>query len=486
MTFKELFGLTVVPLMMLSSIVAACGFKRLRDVFFILLVFLAPMIERVDVNFVSREWYRGTSRGFEVSLLDVLAIGLLVSALVAPRRGESRGFWPACFGVMLLFFAYCCFNVAVADPRIFGCFGLFEMLRGCIVMLAVAFYLRTERELRIFLLTLGLLVCYEGLLALRQRYWLGVHRVPGTIDDSNSLSVFLCLTAPIFVAVLNSRLPVGYKLLAVAAIPLACVAEIMTISRAGVVIMGLVLFGTAVTTMSIHLTPRKVIIALVVAIGVSAVLAKSWKTLESRFKETNLEEEYHNKRKLGRGYYIRIARAMATDRPFGVGLNNWSYWASDHYGPLLGYQFVPYRGTELEPTTLIPDSSNVDEAQAAPAHSLGALTTGELGYPGLVIFVLVWLRWLQIGATFLWRRRRDPMVRIGVGLFFGFCGLFLQSLTEWVFWQAPIFYTFNIVLGVLVSLHHKKRKSIIAERVGSLELDPEMVPSESIETGANA
>src|SRR5215472_9741771 len=243
MTFKELFGLTVVPLMMLSSIVAACAFKRLRDVFFVLLVFLAPMIERIDVNFVSHEWYRGTSRGFEVSLLDVLAIGLLVSSLLFPRRGESRGFWPAGLGLMLLFFAYCCFNVAVSDPQIFGSFGLFEMVRGCIVMLAVAFYLRTERELRLFLLTLGLLVCYEGLLALRQRYLLGVHRVPGTIDDSNSLSVFLCLTAPIFVAVLNSRVPVGYKLLAVAAIPLAGVAEIMTISRAGVVIMGIILFG---------------------------------------------------------------------------------------------------------------------------------------------------------------------------------------------------------------------------------------------------
>jgi hypothetical protein len=78
------------------------------------------------------------------------------------------------------------------------------------------------------------------------------------------------------------------------------------------------------------------------------------------------------------------------------------------------------------------------------------------------------------------------MVRIGVGIFFGFCGLFLQSLTEWVFWQAPIFYTFNIVLGVLLSLHHKKRKSIIAERVGALELDQEMVPSENLEAEATA
>src|SRR5215472_11659622 len=124
MTFKELFGLTVVPLMMLSSIVAACAFKRLRDIFFILLVFLAPMIERVDVNFVSREWYRGTSRGFEVSMLDIISASLLVSSILVPRRGESRAYWPASFGWMLVFFCYAAFNVAICEPKLFALFEL--------------------------------------------------------------------------------------------------------------------------------------------------------------------------------------------------------------------------------------------------------------------------------------------------------------------------------------------------------------------------
>src|SRR5438105_2005881 len=82
---------------------------------------------------------------------------------------------------------------------------------------------------------------------------------------------------------------------------------------------------------------------------------------------------------LGRGYYIRVAAAIAEDRWFGVGLNNWSYWVSQKYGPMLGYRFVPYRGMDKDPSLVIPPGSNVDEAQAAPAHSLAALTVGELG-----------------------------------------------------------------------------------------------------------
>src|SRR5947209_4815098 len=161
MDLKTLFGLTVIPAGFLGAMVAASLFKWIRDLFFVLLVFLSPLIERLDLNYVSRDWYRGTSRGFEVAVSDILALSILVGTLVAPRRGygrdkvedkvtdlwrESRAFWPASLGLMLLFFLYACFNVAISEPKLWGLFELFRMLRGLILVLAVAFYLRSERE----------------------------------------------------------------------------------------------------------------------------------------------------------------------------------------------------------------------------------------------------------------------------------------------------------------------------------------------------
>ena len=71
-----------------------------------------------------------------------------------------------------------------------------------------------------------------------------------------------------------------------------------------------------------------------------------------------------------------------------------------------------------------------------------------------------------MGASFLWPRTTDPMRRIGVGIFFGMCGTFFQSLTEWVFHQTPIFFTFNILLGVLASLclHQEMRAARPAKK----------------------
>ena len=118
------------------------------------------MTEDCDINFVSRDFYRGTTRGFEFSLVDILSISLLLSALLVPRRDQSRGYWPASLGLMILFFCYACINVGMADPKLFGLFELSKMVRGMTIFLAVAFYLRTERELRIFILASGLVVCY--------------------------------------------------------------------------------------------------------------------------------------------------------------------------------------------------------------------------------------------------------------------------------------------------------------------------------------
>jgi hypothetical protein len=147
---------------------------------------------------------------------------------------------------------------------------------------------------------------------------------------------------------------------------------------------------------------------------------------------------------------------IVADHFWGIGLNNWSYWVSKTYGARQGFIYGDYDKIHSLAERLAAPDVNF----AAPAHSLGALTLGELGVPGLFVFALVWLRWFQIGARFLRRRLIDPMHRLGVGIFFGTCGIFLQSLTEWVYRQTPIFITFHILIGTLAGLYYYKQKGI--------------------------
>ncbi len=456
---KELFGLTVIPAAFFGGTVVACASKRIRDLFFVVLVFSCCLIERLDLNFVSHDWYRGTSRGFEVAVLDVLSVSLLISSVLFPRDGYRRFYWPPAFGLMLLFFFYACFNVAVSDPKLFGLFELSRMFRGLVLVLAVAFYVQSAREVRLLVLGLAAMLIFESLLGLKQRYLEGVHRVPGTLIESNSLSVLLCTVTPVMVAAAASKIPRALRWICLGAIPLACVAEILTISRAGVMILGSVLFATALATVPLRFNLRTVCASLLILLGTAGLIAKSWKTLGERFHESTFKQEYENKKNLGRGYYLRIAAAIASDRILGVGLNNWSYWVSNEYGPRLGYRFVPYAGVDHVPSDQVPPTSNVDMAQAAPAHCLGALTLGELGIPGLFLLFLLWVRWFQMGGSFLSPKIYDPLRQIGVGIFFGSWGMFLQNLTEWVFRHVPLYYTFHVMLGALISLYYLRRQA---------------------------
>lgn len=461
--YKTIFGIVVLPAMILCATVLAIFSRRLRELFFFLFTLLCLRMDHLNVNFVSREWYRGTSRGFEVSLLDVLSVAVFAGSLIRPYPGRPRWYWPASFGLMLVYFVYCVFSVTISDPQLFGLFELTKILRGFIVFLAAALFVRSSRELNIMVFALACVACWQGVVTLQQRYLDGFYRVEGTIGNPNSLSMFLCMITPLLVAAFNAEGPRLLKALCAAGMLGALVAVLLTISRAGTATLVVVMLGSVLACASFKFTLKKMAIGLLGFAIAGGLFAKAWSTIEARYDETTLADEYKKGHTQNRGYYIKIAEAIAQDRFFGVGLNNWSYHVSNEYGPQLGWQFVPYIGTENWPSDKVPPGRDIDAAQAAPAHNLGALTLGELGIPGFIIFTLLWMRWFQMGASFLFWRVPDPTLRLGAGIFFCTCGIFMQSLTEWVYRQTAIFFTFHILMGALASMYQLKRERKLQE-----------------------
>src|SRR3954468_21470406 len=159
--------------------------KLARDIAFFLMVACAVVTDRMDITFLSHFWYRGSSRGLEVLLLDLLALSVLCGSILTPRRGNPRFFWPASFGLMLVLFAYACFSVSISWPKVYGEFELTKMFRGLIFFLAAALYVRSTRELTILVCALCCAVCFEGGLAIKQRVLGGMDRVPGTVNHED-------------------------------------------------------------------------------------------------------------------------------------------------------------------------------------------------------------------------------------------------------------------------------------------------------------
>lgn len=435
------------------GILVASQWRKFHDFVFMFLVFGTCMPSGLfgfptDINFLSREWYRGTTRGVEVSYLDLLAIILLVSSVAVRSKEGRKLFWPPSLALLLAYFAWCLCSVALlSDPWIFGLFELTKLARAILLFAAVAAYIRSPREVNVFVWALVLTILYQAGICLRDRYLFSVHRVRGTLGHPNSLSMYCLQCVPIFIAAMFARdtskaLRIACTLAYIGAG--GCI--LLTISRTG--FLSLILLSAAgfALFMGLRITPGKVAMAALGCLLVLFMVAKSWDTMMSRLGGTNLTEEYLSDDG-DRGSYFRQGIPAISDNPLtGVGLNNWSWWITNRYGITDRPDYEPYISTFVA-----PDDVN---ATAAPAHNLYLLTTTELGWPGLLLFAVVLVRWAWMSGKVIFRKH-DLLVdgvRLGAALSLG--GVLLQSWTEWEFRQTPMYFLGHIVMGVAAALYY--------------------------------
>jgi hypothetical protein len=421
--------------------------RRARDLAFAALVFGTTLSDRLDINFLSREWYRGTTRGIEVSFVDFLALCVLLGALLAARRERFRPYWPSSMFAMLAYLCYACINVAFSEPRLFGLFELTKIVRGVVVFLAAAYFVRGRREVKILLWAICIAVAFESGLALWDRYVLGMHRISGTLNHPNLLSMYCCIATGLLIPQGLSAAPARLRALYGVCAVLAAGCVILTVSRMGVLTLAVVASVAVFSSVGLRLTVRNVVALVVVAVIAGGMFAKSWQTLADRYEEVSLETEYFDESTGGRGIYFRQLVPIIRERFFGVGLNNWSYWVSLKYGAEIGARYAPYDVVAGETTG----------EQAAPAHNLAVLTIGELGWPGLVLLCCIWAQWFWMGAVFLVRQRTDVVTRYGIGAFCAMLAIFLQSLTEWEFRNTKIFLFAHIIMGALAAIYFSNR-----------------------------
>lgn len=458
MQMKDLIGMVGVPMAIVCGTVVLCLLPRLRNWAFFGMVAGAVVSERLDVNFLSQEWYRGTTRGFEISFVDILAWALILSTILTPQRHQRRFYFPASFGFMLLYLGVAIFSVSTSQPKLFGMFEISKILRGMVAFWAAALHVQGERELKFLVMAIASAVWLEGLLAIKHRVFLNVDRATGTLEHANSLSMYLCMTGPFLVAAATSAWDNKWiRYYCQGAVALACVGILLTVSRAGIPAFALVTLAVTALCVSWRITFKKVAVTILLLCGLATMIALSWNGLKERFFSATLEEEMNTEGFENRGQYFGLARAILNERPNGVGLNNWSYWVSKRYGEMTGTIYEDYDDI---PRSMLESPVVYDwgPKYAPPAHNLGIITVGEMGWIGLFVFAALWMRWFWLGGSFLWRRSDLPMRRLGVGILFAICGVFLQSLTEWVFRQTAITLTFHVLIGTAASLYYMRHR----------------------------
>jgi hypothetical protein len=405
---------------------------------------------RLSINFVSREFYRAMSRGFEVCSADLCAAALLLAMFLRRREEPLRLFVPLSLPFAFFFAVGICSWLTAArsldvsplatyipyarfETRLYPWFELFKVARAFLVYLVIVNYVRDDSTLKTVVAGLLLATAYVTGVVLFDRYALGVNRVRGTLGHPNTLATYMAMMATVaFCFALHAR-RWSHGLALLVPVAMAGVSVIMAISRGGLLALAFGLATSLLFLLPRNLSAKNAVLVLVGAIGAAVILAKAANTLAARFageQDARADIEY-------RGLYNEQAKRMARDHFFGVGLGNFSAWSFEKYAADVDEDFPP--GT--------------------PPHNVWYLILGETGYLGVLSFFLIWARFYQLSLPLMFRERASLML---TGVVAGTCATLagqVQNLLQLGFRQSPLYFLNHICLGMAVAGWYALRRS---------------------------
>jgi O-antigen ligase len=414
---------------------------RFRHVLFIAMVWSTAEPDSVGINFLSREFYRAMTRGIEISLADICAVSLAFCFLLDPKI-RIRWFPPLSF-CFLAYLAVAVISWLLAVPTLsvpseaslvpyaefettlYPLFEITKMLRGMLLFWVVYHYGREEKNIPVVLAALGLTAAYLTGIVLYDRYFLGVNRVKATLGHPNTLATYMAMMATFLFAFAVAARGWWRSFLILIPCALAALCVLMTVSRGGLMAMaaGMALVFCLLILRNVSLKNAALIFCG--AIGGTVMIAMAADTLMNRFfgeQDAEADLEY-------RGKYNDQAKQMARDHFFGIGPGNFSAWSWNGYA----------------------ENVDPDLPPGTPPHNLWFLTLGELGWPGLIFFVLIWVRfYAAVAPPCLFA----PNGWLHTAIVAATCATLaghLQNALQLGFRQSPLFFLNHLFLGLALA-----------------------------------
>jgi O-antigen ligase len=449
----ELIKLSLFWIMVFVGIPFGVAFSRLhRDniyIIFGLMIFFTALPNAFDIHFVSREYYRMATPGFEIHGSDLAGIIICIYLFLSRDKLNVPGKIP----LALPFFFYIAIATAswieaapdvrtsfsesevAIDPRLeqlnifelhlYPVFEMSKILRGAFLFLVTFFFFDRKKAVHTMVFSIAAAIVVIALVCFWERYGTGAYRVTGHMGHPNTLNTYMGMVGLFIVPfIFGASSWKGCIALTICCIFSVC-CIVMTVARSALgIFLILSFFGTIICLFRFQKLRNFVIVFLGVLL-VSLLMVKAFDTLFIRFVK---EESIATSMQL-RETFVMEAILMAQDHLLGVGLGNFSAWSWLKYADL----------TDSEPGT--------------PAHNIIFLTLGELGWAGLVAFICLWIRFIQVLISGLIKRvviqNSDAFCLIlGVLLAGLFC--ILQNQFHYSFRDTSIFLLTNILAGAAV------------------------------------
>lgn len=394
-----------------------------EKVLWFLLLFFTAKTE--DINFFSMESYRGTSRGFEIGLVDITA--LILFLLLFSRRDKKPLELPAGTFLYFLYFMFSAISIINSDVYIYSFFELWKMIRMYFYFFVVYNLISSFKDIKQFLIYMYIIVIFITFIVLKQKYLDGMFQTMGPFPHQNSLVMYMIVYGSIFLSyVLNyKKVNVYVWIIAFG----ACAIDILsTLSRGGMAVFSLSIFIIFLLSYAHKFTLRKIGVTMLFFILGSGVLYKASDTILERI-QTAPEESLDV-----RVVLALAAQNMANDKILGVGLNNFGlkinppYWYGEH---------------------IQRESSDEKGGLVETVYLMVAAETGWLNL-GVFITMLLFFYMKNFKNYLAMKKKKFRQYRfIPIALIGALTSIYLQSTLEWVLKQTNNFYQLMFIFALI-------------------------------------
>ena len=445
-----------------GSILALVSRRFLNIVFIAMIVSLCES-HMLEIMFVSRPDYRMVTRGIGCSLSEICAITLLFPMLLRSEEFKLKWFPPLiipnCIFIVVIiiswFFVYSdlplpsdlyCYENSVKPFQLangifeIATYPLFELsmvIRGLLVYWVVVNFLSVKQNFRYLHIAVIISIFYIFSVAVYQRYFMGIYRVDSTMSHPNGLATFAIMCLPIAWGGLFTLKRLSLRMINLCAVICCGISVALTVSRGGMIISGIVSVLVLIFILKRNICFKNVVLALGTCILMGIIVFKSFDTLQSRFSnDLNIDYEY-------RSDHNTQAMLMGQEHFWGVGMGNFSAMSWTRYAKL---------SQDLR-------NGKSFDTPGTPAHNLWFLTFAELGWPGLLSFAFIWLRYsylmIRSARCSLDRSTYTWLVTSGIALL----GLHLQELLNDGYRLTPIYLMIQVLMAAGVAIYCNQRHS---------------------------
>ena len=418
--------------------------RKVQGWIFAMMVFMTSWhINKFTLMLCSVEKYRGHTKGFEFSLIEILALSLIIASALARKRSDRSWRWlPPGAILYVLYCAASWVSIFAAPDLLYGTMAGIRFTKCIVIFIGAFHFIREEKDIHLLLKALAFTLVVQALVVLKMKYVDHFYQVRGWFEHQNPLAMWAYMGGlPLLAAAMSKAgrsetrwYTAGFLACAIIVQGSLSRASLMAFAVGVILVVGLAMID--------KITAKRVVFVLGMGVVGFLGLLLAANTIIARFHDEGNEASGETRTVMN-----LASKAMLHHSAVGIGWNNFALTvnAPFSYGDVIN-DWERERGHKID--------EDYAKGVVESHYWLILAETGYAGFTAYMLFIAATLWWCWRG---IWHWRGEfPAAFLG-GLFVSLLLIYLHSNLERVLTQTKNFSMWFILLGTAARLETWRR-----------------------------